>query len=486
MRKHSNKTYGEIRKGMNMRKGLMVAAAGAGILLAGCASIQNGRPETLKFPQLRTVETPQFTRETLDNGMVVFLMEDRSLPLINFQALIRTGNIHDPAGKTGLAEMVLETLRTGGAAGMSGDDIDAALENIGAYISAGAGTDSSSAGGLAHRKNFPFVFDIFHKIMTLPSFGQDKIELSAIREKGAISRRNDDISGIADREFRRLLYGKESPYARIAEYETIDNIARGDIVEFYKKHFRPGNIILGVWGDFDTAEMLDAVRKKFCGWESGEAKHPEKPPVKFPVKGTVNLIVKKDATQSVIVMGHEGIRRDHPDYPAAVVLSRILGAGWYSRFSRTLRQEKGLAYEVWASFIPEFDYPGLFIAKAQTRQDRTFEAIELMKRGIAAVQLGVTDEELAVAKEGILNSEVFWSDTKDKIISRLMRYECYGYPFDYPEKLIEGVKQVAKEDIARVAEKLLFPENLTILVVGNPEKFDAPLPPNTRIIRLNP
>lgn len=456
------------------------------MMLAGCTSLHHKKPETLKFPELRTVETPRYIREKLDNGMVVFLMEDRLLPLINFQAFVRTGSIYEPAEKTGLAEMTFETLRTGGAGKMSGDEIDSALENIGAHITTGIDRDAASVGGLSHKKNFPLVFGIFHSILTAPSFQQDKIELSVIRKKGEISRRNDSISGIADREFRRLVYGKDSPYARIAEYETVDNVSRNDIADFHNRCFHPENVILGLWGDFDSAEMLSAVREKFGGWQAGKTKYPEKPAVEFPSQGSVNLIVRKDATQSVIIMGHRGIRRDHPDYFTAVVLSRILGAGWYSRFSRTLRQEKGLAYEIWASFIAEFDYPGLFIAKAQTRQDRTSEAINLIKKEIELIRQGVTDEELAVAKEGILNSEVFWSDTKDKIISRLMRYEYYGYPFDYPEKLIDGVKRVSREDIARIAEELLFPDNLTVLVVGNPEKFDLPLPPSTRLREITP
>ncbi len=458
----------------------------AALILAGCATLNLPGPDMLRFPELRTFETPHYVKEKLDNGMVIFLMEDRSLPLINFQALIRTGSIYEPSEKTGLAEITIETLRTGGAGGMSGDEIDDELEKIGAYISTGINRDSATIEGLSHKEHFPLVFDIFYKILTAPDFQQDKIELSVIRKKGEISRRNDDISGIADREFRRLLYGKNSPYARISEYETIDKVCRQDIVSFYKEYFHPENLILGVWGDFESSEMLDFIRKTFSGWERGGIQAPEKPEVEFPAEGSTNLIVKKDTSQSVIVMGHRGIRRDHPDYFTAVVLSRILGAGWYSRFSRNLRQEKGLAYEIWAGFIAEFDYPGLFICKAQTRQDRTSECIALMKKEIELIRQGITDEELAVAKEGILNNEVFWSDTKDKIINRLIRYEYYGYPPDYQDKLIEGVKRVTREDVLRIAKELLFPENLTLLVVGNPEKFDAPLPTNTRIIEVTP
>jgi len=456
------------------------------LTLTGCTSLHSPGPEVLRFPELKTPPTPQYIREEMDNGMVVFLMEDRSLPLIRLQALVDTGSIYEPSEKTGLAEITLETLRTGGAGEMTGDEIDLALEGIGANISTGLDRDVGWVSGLSHKKDFPHVFNIFRNIITAPSFENPKIELSIIRKRGEISRRNDDISGIADREFRRILYGKESPYARIAEYKTIDNITRDDVTEFYNRYFHPDKIILGLWGDFDAKEMLEDIKKSFGGWKSVRTEVPVRPAVRFSEEGSINIIVKKDATQSVVVMGHRGLQRDHPDYFTAVVLSRILGAGCYSRFSRGLRQEKGLAYEIWASFLGEFSYPGMFIAKSQTRQEKTSEVIEEMKKEIDNMQVDVTEKELSIAKEGIINNEVFWLDTKGEIIQRLMRYEYYGYPYDYPQKMIEGIKKVTKEDVLRVAKEHLFPDRMTILVVGNPERFDAPLPVGTNIINLTP
>ena len=223
-------------------------------------------------------------------------------------------------------------------------------------------------------------------------------------------------------------------------------------------------------GDFETKDITEIVKRTFGLWQKEETERQEKPPVEFAGNdGSFNIIKKEDATQSVIVMGHKGLQRNNPDYPVAVVLSRALGAGWNSRFSKILRQEKGLAYEVWAVFSAEFDHPGLFIAKAQTKVEKTIEAVELMKREIKRIQGGITKEELDVAKEGFINSEVFWSDTKDKIINRILIYEYYGYPYNYPEKLMEEIKKVSGEDIKRVAEKYLFPEKLTVIVIGNLE-----------------
>lgn len=432
--------------------------------------------QRLEFVELEPIEVPEYTRRELKNGMIVYLMEDRTLPLIHFKALIKTGSIWDPQDKAGLCDITFEVIRTGGGGQRTGNEIDMKLEKVGAQIEAGADRDMGWVCGFSLKDNFNEIFSVFGDILRNPLFDQAKIELAKIKIRGLIARRNDNIEELANREFRRLIYGRDNPYARIVEYKTIEKITRNDLVLFYNNFFHPNNIVLGLWGDFESEEMLKKVESIFGDWEPREIQFPEKPIIEQEPIASFNLVIRKEATQSAIRMGHLGIRRDHPDYFASIVLSKILGAGWHSRFGRRLRTEEGLAYEVWAWQTAEFDYPGLFIATAQTSLGRTIEAITLMKREIELIrQKEVSYEELKVGKESILNAAVFWFDTKDEIIERLMRYEYYGYPLDYIKRLIEGIKEVTKNDILRVARAHLKPDKLTILVVGNPEFFDKPL-----------
>ncbi len=455
------------------------------LLLSGCSvhRLANNY-HTLRFPPLKTPENTPYVKQVFPNGLTVLLMEDNSLPLINFHAMITTGAIYDPKDKRGLAEMSFELIRTGGAGQLSGDEIDETLEHIGAQISCGVNWDLGWIGGLSDTENFNRVFSIFTDMLKNPSFEEDKIALSKIRKNSEILRRNDDIDEISARLFRKLLYGEDSPYARTIEYETVKSICRQDMIEFHRRFVRPQNIILGVWGDFKSSQMLEYLKESIGNWTV------EEPPPLLPLPEisfpnptpSINLAIKKDASQSVIIMGHIGLRRDDPDYFTALVLSRILGTGWHSRFSRNIRQQKGLAYSAWAGFWGEFGYPGPFYGYVQTQSERTFEAVELMQKEIRLILEGATPEEISVAKEGIINNEVFWSDTREKIMHRLMTYEYYGYPVDYPQKLIEGIKKVTAQDIISVAKKHILPDHLTVLIVGNPEKFGCPLPEGIKII----
>lgn len=105
------------------------------------------------------------------------------------------------------------------------------------------------------------------------------IELEKVQHRSAIARRNDNPDGITAREFIKLIYGADSPYARTTEYDTIENITHGDLVAFHQKYFRPNNVILGVLGDFDSEEMLAKIQEAFREWEPTEIDFPEKPTI---------------------------------------------------------------------------------------------------------------------------------------------------------------------------------------------------------------
>lgn len=153
------------------------------LLFTGCATVSERPYEKIKFPELPITEQPQFTKERLENGITLFLMEDRSLPLISFKALVRTGTIYEPAEKIGLAEITFETMRTGGANEKTGDEIDLLLEHLGASVSTNIGTDIGWIEGYCHKRNFFSVFNIFKDIITSPSFESNKIALAVIRKK---------------------------------------------------------------------------------------------------------------------------------------------------------------------------------------------------------------------------------------------------------------------------------------------------------------
>jgi len=443
-------------------------------LLVSCAAQKHYRE--LSYPRLRDIAIPAVERITLDNGMKLFLLEDHELPLITVSGWIRTGSIYEPADKIGLADITGTVMRTGGTAARTGDDIDEELERIAASVETGIGLSYGSASMSVLKEDLDTGLSILADVLMNPAFREDKIELAKVEHRSAIARRNDDPGNITAREFRKLIYGPENPYARHTEYATIDNITRDDLMAFHKRFYHPNNVMLGIWGDFDTQEMIDRIRKAFGGWEKADADVPSLPEITYDVRPTVNVVQKDDVNQTNIRMGHIGGMRSDPEYFALILMNRILGQGFTSRLFKNVRSRKGLAYVVYGNYLAYYSIPGVFYLGCQTKSERTVEAIRAIMEEVQRItESEVTDEELALAKDEYLNSFVFNFDTRGEIVDRLMPYEYFGYPSDFLEKTKANVEKVTKADILSAARERLHPDQLQILAVGRPQDFDESL-----------
>jgi hypothetical protein len=282
--------------------------------------------------------------------------------------------------------------------------------------------------------------------------------------------------GIAFREFQKLVYGANSPYAKQYEYEDVDRLTREDLVAFHGAFYRPDATILAVWGDFKAPEMKARLARLLGDWKAKGPAPKITLPVVSPQTPSLNYVEKKDVEQTFILAGQLGLRLDDPDYPAIHVMSDILGGGFSSRIFVKVRTEKGLAYSAGGRMSPAFDHVGAFTFFTSTKPSTTAETLTALLEEIRKIrEAPVTDAELSRAKEGYLNGYAFSYDSTAKIVNRLATYELYGYPADFNVKLRDAIEKVTKADVLRVAKSRLNPDSLTILAVGRQDQFDKPL-----------
>jgi len=448
-----------------------------GLIVLAVTPTWGKKIKDLTYPPLNKFDIPEPDRFVLDNGLTVYLLEDHTLPQVSFFAsLNRCGSYLEPAGKIGLADMTGEVMRTGGTKNKAGDEIDEELEAIGASVETGIGRTSGSANGNGLTEFAEQVMGIMADVLRNPIFDEDKIELSRTSAKTTISRRNDEPMGICIREFRKLIFGDDSPYARQEEYATIDAITRDDLIAFHKAYVKPNNIQLAVLGDFNRDEMLAMVKKYFGDWPRAAQETPAPPEFTYQFRPTVNYAEKSDVNQSNILVGHIGGKMGDPDYPATIVMNAVLGGSFGSRLTDNIRTRLGLAYSAEGNFSFSYDYPGWFYAYAATKSESTVKAIREMFTQIKSMQTDPpTAEEMKRAKDGWLNSYVFNFDTKGEVLGRMMTYDYYGMPRDYLQQLKEAVEKVTPQDVVEVAKRKLNPDNMQILVVGKGDEFDEPL-----------
>jgi len=443
--------------------------------LSSIVSAQATDWKQIPIPPLPEFHPKQPKRIQLPNGMVIFLQEDHELPLVDGIARIRGGSRSEPASKTGLLDMYGDVWRTGGSKTQTGDQLDDYLEIRAAKVETGSNADSTTISLSCLKSDFDDVFKVFNDLLRSPEFREDKIELVRKQMFDAIARRNDEVDDIAARESVKLAYGTNNPYARVAEYATAATVSRQDMLDWYKTHVSPNNIIVGFVGDFDSAALEAKLRAAFASWPKGPA--TAKDNISFqPAKPGYYLIPKEDVNQSTIQMVALGITRDNPDYYAIRAFNEAFGGGFSSRLFREVRTNKGLAYSVGGGIGSTFDHPGILRFQVQTKSQSTVESIQAIYAEIDRLAKDpISDDEIKRAKDSILNGFVFNFDSPDKVLREQMAYEYYGYPADYLERFRAGVEKVTKEDVARVVSKYLHKDQLAVLVVGNTSEFDKPL-----------
>jgi zinc protease len=431
--------------------------------------------QKVPIPPLHQFKPQEPRRVELPNGMVIFLQEDHELPLIDGIIRIRGGSREEPAQKIGMIALYADVWRTGGTKNKTGDELDDFLEAHAARVEASESADSTFLSWSSLKENYDQVFPVVLDLLENPEFRQDKLDLAKQQFASLISRRNDDLDEIAQRESTKLAYGADSPYARSAEYSTIDAVTREDFLQWHKRTIAPANMILGIAGDFDSAAMEQKLRQAFGSMPKGERFVPAK--LTFnPAQPGIYFVEKNDVNQSSIEMVDLGIDRRNPDYYAVSVMNELFGGGFSSRLFVNIRTKLGLAYSVGGGVGSAFDHPGITHFAMGTKSATTAAGIDALRKEMDKLITGTVQPiELKKAKDAILNSFIFEFDSKQKVLAERMRYEFYGFPPDFLERYRAEIEKVTAADVDRVARKYVHPEKMAVLVVGNAKEFDRDL-----------
>ncbi|MCX6630524.1 MAG: pitrilysin family protein [Candidatus Solibacter sp.] len=448
-------------------RGTAPAPVGAG----GVAS-----PKDLNYPPLRTIQSPNVATFTLPNGMRIYLLEDHELPLVSGIALVRTGSLLDPPHRIGLAQLAGITIRTGGTTVKTGEQIDALLDNVAANMESVIGDSAGTLSFSGLKEHAPATLQLFKEMLTQPGFRQEKIELAKTQLRGAISHRNDNARDVARREFVNLIYGKDTPFGWQQEYATIDRVSRNDLRAFHQRYFFPANVMLGVWGDFNTAEMKASLEKLFADWTVQQPPVAEFAKVQDAPSPGVFIAEEKDTPQTYFAIGHLGGRRNEKDTAALEILTGILGGGARSRIADRLRTKLGVSNDINATWNSGYAYRGLFEISGSTKSVSTVAAIQAIQEEIERIRTAeVTEDEWRDARDAAANSLAFSLDSRARLFARQMVLEYHGYPKDYLAQFQKALESVTRADVLRVAKQYLNPASLSVVVAANPNQFGEPL-----------
>jgi zinc protease len=429
-------------------------------------------PDRLTYKPLRFTP-PQAKRFTLENGIILYVLEDHELPLVNVSAVFRTGSVNDPARKAGLAELTHRVMRTGGTESLSGDALDDRLAFHGISLNLSADMDMGSAYLSLLKQDLDLGMDLFSQILMHPRFAEDKLQLAKDLYIEDLRSLPDDPPKYAFREFRKLLY-RNNPRGNLSSLLSFRGIQRSDLVDFHNRFFYPRNVMLAITGDVTEREAIALTRRYLGNWQASGRGAPTAPPV-IEKNGVIHFL-PKETPQSVVVTGQLAPSKRDRDYYAFTVLNFILGGGGFrSRIFQEVRSNRGLAYSTGSFYRARRDY-GAFGAYALTKSSSTTTVLSLLNGIIEdAKEKGVTKEDLSWAKKSINNSFIFSFQATDQIASQQMAIEFDQLPKDFLAAYTAQIDKVTPGDLQRTAGRYLTREKAVTLVLGNEKTFDKPL-----------
>ena len=410
---------------------------------------------------------PPIQQWTLANGVRVYFVESRELPMLQLRVVFDAGTAREPAGRQGLARLTAGLLREG-AGTLDANRIAATLEDLGAELGVDASLDMADIQlrSLSERALRDPALEVLRQMLLVPSFPEDSLARERARARVRLQQARQSPGEVAGRAFYQALYG-DHPYARHPDGDDagLNAVTRADVVEFHWRHYVGANAVLALVGDLSNSEAR-VLAQRLLGELPAGSPPPPLPPVPEPTKGGRKDLAHP-SSQAHVLMGQPGMTRTDADYFPLLVGNHILGGGGLvSRLSEEIRERRGLSYSVYSYFTPLRER-GPFVAGLQTQNARRQEAETVMRRTIAEnIAQGPTESELVAAKQQLAGGFPLRIDSNRKIADYLAAIGFYRLPLGYLDEFMARVEAVSVEQVRAAMRRHLNVDTMFTVTVG--------------------
>ncbi len=410
----------------------------------------------------------QIERVVSPGGIEAWLVEDHLNPIISLHLAFRGGSALDPEGKEGLANMV-STLLDEGAGDLDSKAFQQTLEDKSITLRFSAARDSFGARVQVLTEYRDLAFDLLRQAMTKPRFDAEPVSRLRAQLLANLRHESEDADAIAGKTLMKTLY-PDHPYGRPTggTPESVAAIQVADMRTFVKERLARDTLAIGVVGDITAKELAPLIDKTFGALPAKAA--PWKVAEVAPKVAGRTIVIEKPLKQSNILFADRGLMRKDPDFYTAYVMNHILGGGGFtSRLYTEVREKRGLAYSVY-TYLHPMDRSAIYAGGAGTANARVAETLKVVRDEWARLAKdGVTEAELTAAKQYLTGSFPLRFTATERIAAMLVGMQTEDLGIDYLDKRNSYIEAVSLDDIRRVARKLLHPDDLTIVVVGEPK-----------------
>lgn len=430
-------------------------------------------------PKNEPVFTPPTpTRTKLSNGMGISVIEQRGLPIVAFGVLMDAGASRDPEQLPGLAGFTAQMLPEGTDT-KSSQDIAQAFEFIGSRISADGRREYTLLSAETLTKHWSTALELTADLVLNPSFPDHELERVRKEHLTELRRGKDEPNAVAEQLLAGLVFRRDSGYGHplSGTESSIGALNRDDMVRQFDRDYGPENANLIVVGDVSIEEVAKRAESVFGSWTGGSpGVNVEATIVPSNGTATIFLVDRPGAPQSVIRALHTTIPRLHPDYLGLTLMNYAFGGQFSARLNQNLRQDKGYSYG-YQSHVQWHRGPSLLLAGGSVQTEVTKESVFETLKEFNEVRgdRPISEEELENAKQSVLRSFPANFERPGAVMGQVLQMVQFGLPDDYLQTVRSNVESVTLDDVHRITQELVRPDQLKILVVGDRQEVEKGL-----------
>lgn len=423
-----------------------------------------------KLPEL------QFSRIPFDNGLILLVFENPKVPLVSLNAFVRAGSDQNPRQQPGLASLTARMLEEG-TRNFRARAIAQRIEDSGGTLNTFSHREFSGLSINLLSSELETGVELVAEMLRCPTFPEGRLKREKEHLINDLQSLEDDPHSVAAMLFDRLIFEPTSlQYPVAGTRSAVSGIKPDDLHRFHGEKYAPNNTILVAAGAVSAELLLHCVQRHLANWSNSSfkpvllqgLKRQREPRLRTRPMGR---------EQAQIMMGHLGVRRTDPDFPALEVLDIVLGSGpgFTSRIPRKLRDDQGLAYSTYCNITNSSGtYPGRFIGYISTAPENCRQAIRGMhEEWIEITTRPVSSQELKAAQDYLTGSFVFDFQSNASVARFLLSSEVFGLGTDYLRDYPEMICNVSAEKVLQVARKHLDTVNYTTVIVGPSSSFSC-------------
>ena len=413
------------------------------------------------------VKLPEIWKATLANGIQVYGIENKELPLVEINLAIDGGVYQDKVSLPGVAAMVASLLPQG-TKNKTPEELEEEIELLGSSINMYSGREEMTISASSLSRNFEKTIALIKEMLLEPRWDSTEFVLALSSAKNSIIQAEAQPRSVGNLAFNRLLYGLDHifGYNSRGTRESIEKISINDLKTYYDNNFSPSVTKINVAGNVSKEQVLSALKPLESEWKPKEVTKNNYALPSDPEKSGIYFVDIPGSRQSVIFIGYLALARNNPDYIKTDFVNYRLGGAFTSILNQILREEKGFTYGA-SSYFQEMKIKAPFVASTSVRSDATFESVKIAVDEMQKYRNGISEDDIRFIKDCMILSNALRFETNGSLVGMLSTISKYGLPEDYIKNEERVIKGMTVEEHKAITNKYIVPDKMYYVVVGD-------------------